>query len=144
MLKGNWASTPTIMVRSEIIKAAPGWIFSERVADYFLWCYAATIGNIGYIDEPMAVYRVHNEGVWSKNSAKKRILLETDNMIRANQQFCVDEKTRAETISELNYQLTRNLKEEGLSKDAFFKRMKFGFQFLFRGKFGKSRKFFFQ
>jgi glycosyltransferase involved in cell wall biosynthesis len=144
MLKGNWASTPTIMVRAEIIKSAPEWIFSQRVADYFLWCYASTIGDIGYIHKLMAIYRVHNQGVWSKNSAKKRWMLETENMITANQKFCADEKIREENIAELNYKLIKNLKEEKLSKDVFFMRLRFGFHFLIRGKFGKSRKFFFQ
>lgn len=144
MLKGNWASTPTIMVRSEIIKSAPEWIFSQRVADYFLWCYAATLGDIGYIHKTMAIYHVHNKGVWSKNSAKKRILHETGNMIVATEKFCTDEKLREENIAYLNYQLIKNLEEEKLSGDAFSERMKFGFHYLLRGKFGQSRKFFFQ
>jgi glycosyltransferase involved in cell wall biosynthesis len=144
MLKGNWASTPTIMVRSEIIKSAPEWIFSERVADYFLWCYASTIGNIGYLHEPMAVYRVHNEGVWSKNSAVKRIILETDNILRANKRFCTDEKTKKENIIKLNHALIKNLEEEGFRKEAFKRRMSHGFHFLIRGKFGKANDFFFK
>jgi glycosyltransferase involved in cell wall biosynthesis len=141
MLGANWASTPTIMIRSEIIKTAPDWIFSERVADYFLWCYASTFGDIGYLHEPMAVYRVHNKGVWGRDSAKKRAVNEVENIIRANRRFCNNEKLLQSRIADLKIRLIRNLEQEGFKADSFIKRIGFALSYLGKGQLKQSGRF---
>ncbi len=144
MLKGNWASTPTVMLRREAIKSVPDEVFKERVADYFLWCHAATLGSIGYMHENMSVYRVHNQGAWSKNTLKQRIVLETQNMIRATELFCRDDETRNSNIKRLNQGLVKNLKEEGLVFESVRRRLGFSMQYFAAGRFADAGNFLFK
>lgn len=118
MLVRNWASTPSVLVKTEILRSTPGWVFSEKAPDFFLWCYAASKGCIGYLHEPMAVYRVNDQGIWSKYSMKDRIFLEVHNLKRAAQMFCTDARARKKRIEELDLYLITNLRRNRLPNEA--------------------------
>jgi glycosyltransferase involved in cell wall biosynthesis len=140
MLIKNMASTATVLVKTEIIKSAPKWIFSQKAVDYFLWCYAASRGVIGYIHEPMSVYRVHDQGIWSKMDLKQRLFLETENLVKATESFCPDEKLKKIKIKELNLSLLKNLKKENLKKEARYKSMKLILISLLKGNLIYAKK----
>jgi len=44
----------------------PEWYYSLLIDDWPHFALAACHGDIGYIDEVMAVYRVHPGGIWSR------------------------------------------------------------------------------
>jgi len=43
----------------------PDWYYSAELADWGLSVLLGTSGQVGYIDEVMAAYRIHGGGVWS-------------------------------------------------------------------------------
>ncbi len=65
LLHDNFVQSPTPMIRREAIAEFPAWYYASPWGDYPLYVMAAEKGLLGYIDEPMAVYRVHPGGIWS-------------------------------------------------------------------------------
>jgi glycosyltransferase involved in cell wall biosynthesis len=55
----------------------PDELFNMFTVDWMFNIYCATMSEIGYIKQPMTVYRIHSQGVWSGlgriNSARKLI-----------------------------------------------------------------------
>lgn len=58
----------TPMFRKDAIGEFPEWYNNVPFAcnDWALHIFCAQYGKIGYIDEVLAVYRIHKEGLWSK------------------------------------------------------------------------------
>ncbi len=52
------------MARREVVQDFPQWFFDTPWADVPLYLMAAEQGLLGYINEPMGAYRVHETGVW--------------------------------------------------------------------------------
>jgi glycosyltransferase involved in cell wall biosynthesis len=65
ILRGNPIPTCSTMFRRYVIDDAPPWYLELLQADWSLHLMCARLGNIGYIDEVMAAYRVHRGGVFS-------------------------------------------------------------------------------
>lgn len=57
--------TCTVMFRRGLFGDLPDWYYEVPVGDWPLYILNAQHGDIGYIDEVMAVYRQHSQGVWS-------------------------------------------------------------------------------
>jgi glycosyltransferase involved in cell wall biosynthesis len=53
------------MLRVGAVSRYPEWFNSVYYADWALTVLHAERGSVGYIDEEMAVYRVHDRGAWS-------------------------------------------------------------------------------
>jgi glycosyltransferase involved in cell wall biosynthesis len=66
LCQGNYIHTASCIFRNGLIEKLPKWFSSSPVGDWPLYLMAAEHGKIKYIDEPMAVYRMHNKGIWSK------------------------------------------------------------------------------
>ena len=68
----------SVVYRKGVFREHPGWYFVPPVGDWPHHVLHAQYGEIGYIDEPMAVYRQHPGGTYSgANSARKfRIAIE--------------------------------------------------------------------
>ena len=64
----NPVHSQAIVFRKSIFSGYPAWMREnpQFPGDYFLVITAALKGSIGFIDEPMSVYRVHDQGVWGK------------------------------------------------------------------------------
>lgn len=58
----------TIMFRNHLFAEFPKRFYKLLNGDWFLYMLNAEHGNVRYINEVMAIYRVHDEGVWSKLS----------------------------------------------------------------------------
>ena len=57
----------TVMFRHHLFARFPDWYFRMPTADLPLHVLNAEAGGgIGFIDEPMAAYRIHEGGVWSQ------------------------------------------------------------------------------
>jgi glycosyltransferase involved in cell wall biosynthesis len=69
---GNFMQTCSVMFRRGLFGEFPAWFEQLVVADWPLHVLNAEHGDIGYIDETMAVYRVHAGGVWSGSLSRFR------------------------------------------------------------------------
>lgn len=61
----NFIPTPTVMFRNRLFGEFPDWFHGLKFGDWPLHILNAQYGKIGYIDEQMAVYRVHERGAAS-------------------------------------------------------------------------------
>lgn len=61
----NFIPTCSTMFRNKLFSAFPEWYYEVPMGDWPLHVINAHYGDIGYIDEVMAVYRVHSGGMWS-------------------------------------------------------------------------------
>jgi hypothetical protein len=56
---------PAMMFRCEIAAALPAWVFESAWIDWLIHIRSAQLGEIGYIPQPLAAYRVHRGGMFS-------------------------------------------------------------------------------
>jgi glycosyltransferase involved in cell wall biosynthesis len=60
LLRGNFIASPTPVVRREALTAVGGFDPTLRFAeDYDMWLRVAARGDVAYVDEPLARYRLH-------------------------------------------------------------------------------------
>ncbi len=64
---------PTPMLRAGLFSEFPGWYYTSPVGDRPLYILCAQHGKIGYIDEVLAVYRIHSGGMWSGISEIQKV-----------------------------------------------------------------------
>ncbi|MBM4030104.1 MAG: glycosyltransferase [Planctomycetes bacterium] len=69
----NFIGTCSALYRRGIFGAWPPWFFVMPVGDWCQHVLHAQHGHIGYIDEPMGVYRQHHGGVYSLKPATYRL-----------------------------------------------------------------------
>jgi glycosyltransferase involved in cell wall biosynthesis len=62
----NFIASCTALFRTAAITCLPDWLSTLPFGDWPLFMLCAQHGNIGYLDEVLAVYRIHKEGLWSK------------------------------------------------------------------------------
>jgi glycosyltransferase involved in cell wall biosynthesis len=65
LFQGNFMPTPSTMFRNGLVTEIPDWFSTLSMGDWPLYILLALHGNIGYIDEVMAVHRNHEGGVWT-------------------------------------------------------------------------------
>ena len=70
LANGNFIHTPSVIFRNNLFKEFPTWFKDSHVGDYVLHMLNAAHGKIKFLPDAMAVYRVHNNGVWSSASYK--------------------------------------------------------------------------
>jgi glycosyltransferase involved in cell wall biosynthesis len=71
---GNYIYTATSLFRNNLYNKLPTWFSSDLPAvDWPIHVINAHYGKIFFMDEVMAVYRVHNLGVWSALDDIKRL-----------------------------------------------------------------------
>lgn len=80
LAKGNFMHTTSVVFRN-LIKEFPTEFKKSPVGDYFLHMLNAEHGKIKKLNDSMAVYRVHDNGVWSNKNNDKLILMYLDLMI---------------------------------------------------------------
>jgi glycosyltransferase involved in cell wall biosynthesis len=71
LASGNFIHTPSVVYRNNLFIDFPEWFKKSPVGDYPLQMLNARFGSIRYFPEPMAVYRVHNGGIWSLLNKKE-------------------------------------------------------------------------
>lgn len=69
----NYIHTPSVVYRNGLIPEFPVYFSKTPIGDYFLHMLNAKYGKIKYIDEIMAVYRVHDTSYWSSKDRLERI-----------------------------------------------------------------------
>lgn len=73
LAKGNYIHTPSVMFRNGVFGEFPEWFSDCPVGDYPLHLLNALHGNILFLDERMAVYRMHDGSMWSSLSGVSRL-----------------------------------------------------------------------
>lgn len=68
LLQRNFIPTCSVMFRNRLFGEFPSWFRTTPSGDWPLHVLNALHGDISYIDEVMAVYRLHSGGVWSVRS----------------------------------------------------------------------------
>lgn len=72
LAKGNFMHTCSVVYRNHLFTDFPDYFYSSPIGDYFLHLLNARFGNIHYIDQTMAIYRVHNTSYWSSKEQIER------------------------------------------------------------------------
>lgn len=72
LLAGNVAVNSSIVLNKEYMGALPAWINTAPIADWVVLLFTARQAKVGFLDEVMGVYRVHEGGVWSGNKKADR------------------------------------------------------------------------
>jgi glycosyltransferase involved in cell wall biosynthesis len=67
--------TASSIFRNGLITEFPEWFYKTSLGDYILFMLIAQYGKIKYFPDVMGVYRVHENGIWSK--LPENIKLET-------------------------------------------------------------------
>lgn len=65
--------TCSFLFKREFLKKIPSWFKFIPQGDWALFMVCAFYGNIGLIDDYMAIYRKHVDGVWSKQDRLLRL-----------------------------------------------------------------------
>ena len=65
LLRGNYIQKPSIMMRHVFPDGLPSWLVGLPLGDWPLNVFVARNGSMVYLDEILAVYRIHRGGVWS-------------------------------------------------------------------------------
>lgn len=63
----------SVAFRQSAVPELPDWYYSADLADWALAVLLSTRGDVGYVDEVMAAYRIHAGGVWSGVTHIQRI-----------------------------------------------------------------------
>jgi glycosyltransferase involved in cell wall biosynthesis len=84
LVQGN--SLYTISVLYKNILPFPEWFYTCKTADWIIWLLVAQKGDIYNFQETMAVYRLHNNGIWIGKGKEKNLrdMIETYDKLLAN------------------------------------------------------------
>ena len=69
----NFIPTCSAVYRRGLFGKIPGWFHELPIGDWPLHVLNAQYGDIGYLNEVMAVFRVHAGGIWSSRDTVMRI-----------------------------------------------------------------------
>lgn len=87
--QGCFIASPTPMFRKNVLRELPQWYSNLPFGDWPLHILYAEHGKIGYIDEILAVHRIHSGGVWSKQNSIQKLesMISAYETINANLEF---------------------------------------------------------
>jgi glycosyltransferase involved in cell wall biosynthesis len=90
--QGNFIAGSAAMLRKDVLRDFPEWFHTLHFGDWPLYILCAQHGKIGYIDEILGVYRIHKEGLWSRNDAMQKLegLIAFQETMNANLGFRFD------------------------------------------------------
>jgi glycosyltransferase involved in cell wall biosynthesis len=78
----NFIGACSVMYRRGVFREYPAWHYTMPVGDWSQHILHARHGAIGYLDEPMGVYRQHSGGVYSAKPATYRLRIAVDMLRR--------------------------------------------------------------
>jgi glycosyltransferase involved in cell wall biosynthesis len=73
LLINNFIPTCSVIYRRGLFGEIPNWFHELPIGDWPLHVLNAQYGHIGYLDEGMAVFRIHAGGIWSSRDTVARI-----------------------------------------------------------------------
>jgi glycosyltransferase involved in cell wall biosynthesis len=98
LLAANFVPTVGAMFSKRLIDPVPAWVGNVRWGDWGINLHAACHGTVRYINEVMAVYRIHRDGAWSGLSEIQQTEgnLECYEQMNANLQYKYDALIKAQ------------------------------------------------
>jgi glycosyltransferase involved in cell wall biosynthesis len=63
---GSIAQTCSLVIRRALLDDIPDWVLRSYTLDWCLQLFLSKFGPAYYLPESMAVYRIHDNGIWSK------------------------------------------------------------------------------
>jgi len=113
LARGNYIYSASVMFRHGLFEY-PKFMKNMPLGDYIVHIFNASKGNIYFIEEPMATYRIHSGGVWehqSQNERNKKLLKVFDALIG---QFNPEiDKILNDGKSDLYFQLSHDAVADG-------------------------------
>ncbi len=105
ILRRNFIQTCSVVYR-RVIRELPAWMSRLQLGDWPLHILHADQGNIGYLPQQMAVYRIHRESNWSSQNDLSRYRAVLEMLTAVDEHFegryrRQIESARAELISDL-------------------------------------------
>ena len=76
LLDRNFIATSSTVFRRECLGELPDWFLKMKTGDWLIHILNAQNGKIGYLNEVMGVYRIHDAGLWSRRSSIQNTLSE--------------------------------------------------------------------
>ena len=73
LLERNFLATCSVMYRARLFGEFPPWFSRVRTGDWAMHLLNSLHGDIAYLDEELAAYRLHAEGVWLGADEKQRL-----------------------------------------------------------------------
>ena len=117
LLNGNPFLTCTIMYRKKIFSKVKNILNKIEASDYATHIIASKFGNIGYIDDIGAVYRLHEKGVWQSKEVISAFNFSLRSAIRIRKHILYEipfKWTMNKYIGRLRGKLSARLFQEGL------------------------------
>jgi glycosyltransferase involved in cell wall biosynthesis len=102
LARSNFIGSCSTMYRRGMFGGFPAWYYQMPVGDWCQHILHAQHGDIGYMDEPMAVYRQHSGGVYSLKPATYRMRIAVEMLRRFR---CV---LGRESRGEIDYSLCKS------------------------------------
>jgi glycosyltransferase involved in cell wall biosynthesis len=65
ILRNNFISNCSVVLRNGLIDDFPKWFCALKQADWSFHLLNSQFGNVYFMDEIMATYRMHSDGVWT-------------------------------------------------------------------------------
>jgi glycosyltransferase involved in cell wall biosynthesis len=65
VLQRNPVPSLSVLFRNSHVKALPDYFYKADMADWSLHIFNSLRGDVHYVDEKMAAYRLHNAGLWA-------------------------------------------------------------------------------
>ncbi|GAW66657.1 glycosyl transferase family protein [Geoanaerobacter pelophilus] len=127
----NFIPTCSAVARGGLITEFPEWFFSLRQGDWPFHVMNAQHGDIGFLNDTMAVYRVHAGGVWSGEKLAPRLeaIVEAYSAINDHLGRKYDHLVRRE-MARYYYRISRCHEEMGAvgpAREAFWKGLRSSF-----------------
>jgi len=70
LAKGNYMHTATVVIRNNFI--LPKWFKNVAIGDWSLYMIVIQNKKVKFLNEEMAVYRVHNSSIWSSKTKRDK------------------------------------------------------------------------
>jgi glycosyltransferase involved in cell wall biosynthesis len=102
-LEGVWIGQSTMMFRRHVLKNLPKWVLDFTANDKVLQFLCVQQGLIAFINEPLAVFRVHDDGMYSGDTATNQVRWMIDYL------KVFDEKTNSHYRHILHRRISRKL-----------------------------------
>jgi glycosyltransferase involved in cell wall biosynthesis len=74
LLDRNFIATSSTVFRRDHLNELPDWFSQIKTGDWCLHILNARNGKVGYIDDVMSVYRIHQAGYWSRQDTIQNTL----------------------------------------------------------------------
>lgn len=99
---GGFCPTVSLMIKNDIFKKLPDFVFSSPVLDYPIQILSARQGGGLYLSKPMAIYRVKAVASWSEKTQKSVVVYVDQSKKLVNTLKSLDQYTSKKYHKEIN------------------------------------------